>query len=62
MQDQGQQLALFSCMPAPSDPTWTRAGKVLLRPDGSLEVRLDELPLDDRLHVGDTGEAAEHNA
>jgi hypothetical protein len=53
---QGQKLAVFSIREmkdgkGKSGSIWVRAGRAFVSGDGSLNLMLDVLPLDGRLHV-----------
>jgi len=58
----GKRLAVFSIREGKGGTVWVRAGSAFVNRDGSLNVLLDVLPLDGKLHVreaGDRREAAE---
>ena len=52
----GKRLAVFSIRMNKGGSIWVRAGSAFVNKDGSLNVALDVLPLDGRLHVRETGE------
>ncbi len=61
----GKRLAVFSIREGKGGTVWVRAGSAFVNRDGSLNVLLDVLPLDGKLHVreaGDRREAAEATA
>ncbi len=51
----GKKLAVFSIRDLEKEKgggsVWTRAGSAFVNKDGSLNLRLDVLPIDGRLHV-----------
>ena len=47
----GQRLAVFSIREGKGGSIWVRAGSAFVNKDGSLNVLLDVLPLDGKLHV-----------
>ncbi len=55
----GKRYAVFSIRPtAPkSESTWTRAGSAWLNRDGSVNVYLDVLPIDGKLHIRELSDA-----
>lgn len=46
-----KKLAVFTVVPWKSDSKWIRIGSAWTNRDGSLNVYLDALPLDGKLHV-----------
>ncbi len=54
----GKRLAVFSIREVKdrSSTIWVRAGSAFVNKDGSMNVLLDVLPLDGRLHVREAGE------
>ena len=52
----GKRLAVFSIREGRGGSVWVRAGSAFVNRDGSLNVLLDVLPLDGRLHVRDANE------
>ena len=54
----GKKLAVFSIRESRGGSIWVRAGSAFVNRDGSLNVLLDVLPLDGRLHVRDANERA----
>jgi hypothetical protein len=52
----GKRLAVFSIRESKGGSIWVRAGNAFVNKDGSLNVVLDVLPLDGRLHVREAGE------
>jgi hypothetical protein len=55
----GKRLVVFSIRNGTGGSVWTRAGSAYVNKDGSLNVVLDVLPLDGRLHVREAGEKRE---
>jgi hypothetical protein len=47
----GKRLAVFSIREGKGGSIWVRAGTAFVNKDGSLNVLLDVLPLDGKLHV-----------
>jgi hypothetical protein len=56
---QGKRLAVFSIREGKGGTVWVRAGSAFVNRDGSLNVLLDVLPLDGKLHVREAGERRE---
>jgi hypothetical protein len=52
----GKRLAVFSIREGKGGSVWVRAGSAFVNKDGSLNVLLDVLPLDGKLHVREAGE------
>ncbi len=52
----GKRLAVFSIRESKGGSIWVRAGSAFVNKDGSLNVLLDVLPLDGKLHVREAGE------
>jgi hypothetical protein len=52
----GKRLAVFSIRENKGGSIWVRAGSAFVNKDGSLNVLLDVLPLDGKLHVREAGE------
>ncbi len=52
----GKRLAVFSIRENKGGSIWIRAGSAFVNKDGSLNLLLDVLPLDGRLHVREAGE------
>jgi len=52
----GKRLAVFSVRSNKGGTVWVRAGSAFVNKDGSLNVLLDVLPIDGRLHVREAGE------
>ena len=52
----GKRLAVFSIRENRGGSIWVRAGTAFVNKDGSLNVLLDVLPLDGKLHVREAGE------
>jgi hypothetical protein len=52
----GKKLAVFSIRESRGGSLWVRAGSAFVNRDGSLNVLLDVLPLDGKLHVRDANE------
>lgn len=56
----GKRLAVFSIRENSKGVSiWVRAGNASVNKDGSLNVYLDVLPIDGRLHVREAGEKRE---
>jgi hypothetical protein len=55
----GKRLAVFSIRESKGGSVWVRAGSAFVNRDGSLNVLLDVLPLDGKLHVREAGEKRE---
>jgi hypothetical protein len=51
----GKKLAVFSIKEGRGGTLWVRAGSAFVNRDGSLNVLLDVLPLDGKLHVREAG-------
>ena len=58
----GKRLAVFSIRENKGGSVWVRAGSAFVNKDGSLNVLLDVLPLDGKLHVREAGEKKEAEA
>lgn len=56
MLDSGKRLAVFSIRPGKNGSIWVRAGVAEVNRDGSVNLYLDVLPLDGKLHVREAGE------
>ncbi len=52
----GKRLAVFSIRSGKNGSVWVRAGSAWVNKDGSMNVRLDVLPIDGVLHVREAGE------
>src|SRR5260370_28014181 len=52
----GKRLAVFSIRENKGGSIWGRAGSAFVNKDGSLNLLLDVLPLDGKLHVREAGE------
>lgn len=52
----GKKLAVFSIRTDKGGSVWVRAGSAWVNKDGSMNVLLDVLPLDGKLHVREAGE------
>jgi hypothetical protein len=52
----GKRLAVFSIREGKGGSIWVRAGSAFVNKDGSLNVLLDVLPLDGKLHVREAGD------
>lgn len=52
----GKRLAVFSIREGKGGSIWVRAGSAFVNKDGSLNVLLDVLPLDGKLHVREAAE------
>ena len=57
MLEPGKTLAVFSIRPGRNGSIWVRTGWAEVNRDGSVNLHLDVLPLDGKLHVR---EVAEH--
>jgi hypothetical protein len=55
----GKRLAVFSIRSGRGGSFWVRAGSAFVNKDGSLNVFLDVLPIDGKLHVREAGEKKE---
>lgn len=55
----GKRLAVFSIREGKGGSIWVRAGSAFVNKDGSLNVWLDVLPLDGKLHVREAAEKRE---
>lgn len=51
MMEPGKSLAVFSIRPGRNGSIWVRAGWAEVNRDGSVNLNLDVLPLDGKLHV-----------
>jgi hypothetical protein len=51
MTEEGKVLAVFSIRQARNGSIWVRAGWAEFNRDGSMNLHLDVLPIDGRLHV-----------
>ena len=59
----GKRLQVFSIRTgAKGGSIWVRAGSAFINKDGSINVHLDVLPLDGRLHVREPVATAERSA
>ena len=56
MLEVGKRLAVFSIRDSKNGSVWVRAGNAFVNKDGSMNVWLDVLPLDGKLHVREAGE------
>jgi len=56
MMEPGKPLAVFSIRPGRNGSIWVRAGWAEVNRDGSVNLHLDVLPLDGKLHVRETAE------
>lgn len=52
----GKRLAVFSIREGRGGSIWVRAGSAFVNKDGSLNVLLDVLPIDGKLHVREAAE------
>jgi hypothetical protein len=59
MLTEGKRLAVYSIRATKGGSVWVRAGAAFVNKDGSLNVSLDVLPIDGRLHVREAGERSE---
>ena len=55
----GKRLAVFSIRGDRGSSIWVRAGSAWVNKDGSMNVLLDVLPLDGKLHVREAGDKRE---
>ena len=55
----GKRLAVFSIRGDKGSSIWVRAGSAWVNKDGSMNVLLDVLPLDGKLHVREAGDKRE---
>lgn len=55
----GKRLAVFSIRENKGGSIWVRAGSAFVNKDGSMNLLLDVLPLDGKLHVREAGEKRE---
>jgi hypothetical protein len=55
----GKVLAIFSIRPGKNGSVWVRAGSAEVNRDGSVNLQLDVLPLDGKLHVRESYERRE---
>lgn len=51
-----KRYAVFSIRNGKNGSIWTRAGSAFMNRDGSVNLYLDVLPLDGKLHVREAGE------
>ena len=58
MIEEGKVLAVFSIRAGRNGSIWVRAGWAEANSDGSVNLHLDVLPLDGRLHVRESFEKA----
>jgi hypothetical protein len=56
MLEVGKVLAVFSIRAGKNGSVWVRAGSAEVNRDGSMNLQLDVLPLDGRLHVRESHE------
>lgn len=52
-----KRYAVFSIRDGKNGSIWTRAGSAYMNRDGSVNLYLDVLPLDGKLHVREAGES-----
>lgn len=52
----GQRLNVFSVKKTQNGAIWNRAGSAFINQDGSINVLLDMLPMDGRLHIREQSE------
>ena len=55
----GKRLAVFSIRENKSGSVWLRVGTAFVNKDESLNLLLDALPIDGKLHVREAGERKE---
>lgn len=58
----GQRLAVFSVKKTADGAIWNRAGSAFINSDGSINVLLDVLPIDGRLHIREPREDAKRES
>ncbi len=56
MLEAGKRLAVFSIRAGKSGSVWIRSGNAEVNRDGSLNLHLDVLPLDGKLHIRESSE------
>jgi hypothetical protein len=56
MLEAGKTLAIFSIRSGKNGSVWVRAGFAEVNRDGSLNLHLDVLPIDGRLHIRESYE------
>lgn len=56
MLEPGKRFAVFSIKKTERGVIWTRAGNAQINRDGSMNIYLDVLPLEGKLHVREPGE------
>ena len=56
MNEPGKTLAVFSIRPGRNGSIWVRAGVAEINRDGSMNLQLDVLPIDGKLHVRESYE------
>ncbi len=56
--DPGTRLQVFSIRTVNGNTIWIRAGYAVVNHDGSINVHLDVLPMDGRLHLRTPSETA----
>jgi len=59
MSGSAKRLAVFSIKKWKGGSMWVRAGAAFVNKDGSMNIRLDVLPLDGQLHVREAAEKQE---
>ncbi|MGQ0505890.1 MAG: hypothetical protein ACT4TC_11290 [Myxococcaceae bacterium] len=52
----GKRYAVFTIREMDKGSIWTRAGSAFINKDGSMNLLLDVLPMNGRLHVREAGE------
>ena len=58
MLEPGKRLAVFSIRQSKNGSVWVRAGYAEVNADDSVNLHLDVLPIDGRLHVREASERA----
>ena len=56
MLEAGKRLAVFSIRAGKNGSVWVRSGQAEVNRDGSLNLTLDVLPLDGKLHIRESSE------
>ena len=54
--EKGKRLAVFSIRESKGGSTWIRVGSAFINKDESINVFLDVLPIDGRLHIRESAE------
>ncbi len=56
MLEAGKRLAVFSIRAGKNGSVWVRSGQAEVNRDGSLNLTLDVLPLDGKLHIRESSD------